>query len=118
LKNLNNNLPRWIVNWIAEYLNNRFQRVHTSNSTSEWKQVKASVIQGSVIGQTLFILFLSDLHSELPPEIKAPKYADDILAYSIFDSTNNNKQNKIQETVDIIYNWTIKTNKNYKCQQI
>ena len=57
------------------YLTDRTQHVHTANSTSEWKAVKAGVIQGSVIGLTLF---LSDLQNLLLKGIKAPKYAVDI----------------------------------------
>ena len=131
LRKLSTLLPRWIVSWIAAYLHDRVQRVHTINSTIEWKSVKAGVIQGSVIGPTLFILFLSDLQKLIPKEIKSPKYADDILAYCIINNNNNNNDNirinnnntskkdinnnnnntnnnnSLQKTVNIINEWTL-----------
>ena len=81
------NIPKWIVSWIAAYLQNRKQRVITQKHKTEWKNVEAGVIQGSVVGPTLFILFISDINEYLPVNIKAPKYADDILTYCIYKKT-------------------------------
>ena len=50
---------------------------------AEWKNVEAGVIQGSVIGPILFIIFIHDINDYLPPGIDLVKYADDILSYLI-----------------------------------
>ncbi len=42
-------LPRWLVSWIAAYLQGRRQRVVMGTKTTEWKQVEAGVVQGSVL---------------------------------------------------------------------
>jgi hypothetical protein len=41
------------------------------------------VIQGSVLGPILFIIFIADLNDHIPIGVKAPKYADGILAWSL-----------------------------------
>lgn len=46
-------------------------------------KVEAGVVQGSVIGPILFILFISDINKYIPPEVTISKYADDILNYII-----------------------------------
>ena len=50
---------------------------------TEWLKVEAGVIQGSVIGPILFILFIVDINDYLPQEADLEKYADDILSYLI-----------------------------------
>ncbi len=43
-------LPGWLISWLAAYLINRKQRVVVCDIKTEWKQVEAGVIQGSVLG--------------------------------------------------------------------
>jgi hypothetical protein len=74
-------LPRWLVSWIAAYLQGRRQRVVMGTKTTEWKQVEAGVVQGSVLGPILFILFIYDINDYIPVGVNVLKYADDILAY-------------------------------------
>ena len=75
-------LPTWLVSWIATYLINRKQRA-VINDTTEWKSVDAGVIQRSILGPILFILFISDINEVFPPGVVIHKYADDILCYII-----------------------------------
>ena len=74
-------LPSWLVSWIAAYLTGRRQRVVLHRIPSEWKDVRAGVIQGSVLGPILFVLFVSDINLYIPNDSHLLKYADDILAY-------------------------------------
>ncbi len=82
-------LPAWLVAWIAAYLNKRRQRVVHDKKPSEWKDVLAGVIQGSVLGPILFLLFISDINGYIPSGIHLLKYADDILAYLLGDFEAN-----------------------------
>ena len=74
-------LKPWLVSWIAAYLTNRKQRVATATTKTDWKPVEAGVVQGSVLGPILFILFILDINDYLPKGFDLLKYADDILAY-------------------------------------
>jgi retron-type reverse transcriptase len=77
LHKLKRYLPQWLTSWIAAYLRNRKQRVVYNQTKTEWKSVEAGVIQGSVLGPILFLLFIHDINEILPNEIELEKYADD-----------------------------------------
>jgi hypothetical protein len=85
-------LPEWLCAWLAAYLSNRKQRVKINDNETEWKEVVAGVIQGSVLGPILFILFIYDINGYLPPGTNLKKYADDILAYLLGKRTSNYPQ--------------------------
>ena len=59
------------------------QRVVLNGYETNWKEVVAGVIQGSVLGPVLFLLFISDINEYIPPGVNIQKYADDILTYII-----------------------------------
>jgi hypothetical protein len=69
---------------------------------TEWKQVEAGVIQGSVLGPILFVLFILDINDYLPPGVEILKYADDILAYITGTSSKGDLRQKV---VDGIEKW-------------
>ena len=94
-------LPSWLTSWIASYLINRKQRVRMNGMETDWKNVEAGVIQGSVLGPTLFILFISDINEYLPTSAEIEKYADDILGYLIGKANSELPQ----EMIDGVDNW-------------
>jgi hypothetical protein len=102
LEKLQKILPEWLVSWIAVYLSNRKQRVKVGDTTTEWKDVKAGVIQGSVLGPILFVIFIADINEYLPDGVEIEKYADDILNYIIGNNVNTNLP---QLVVDGIQRW-------------
>jgi hypothetical protein len=103
LTKLDSLLPSWLVSWIASYLTKRKQRVRINDIETEWKNVEAGVIQGSVLGPILFILFISDINDYLPSNVEIEKYADDILGYLIGKASSNLPQ----ELIDGIHSWCI-----------
>jgi ribonucleases P/MRP protein subunit RPP40 len=75
--------------WIAQYLTGRKQRVKSNNQYSDWLDVEAGIIQGSVLGPILFIIFISDINSYIPPSIQLNKYADDLGSYNDYKDTKD-----------------------------
>jgi len=100
LKKLADVLPPWLVRWIACYLSNRTQRVRIGKITTEWKKVEAGVIQGSVLGPVLFIIFIADINKYMPEGIGFEKYADDIIAYIIGKLLKTDLPKQVVEAVE------------------
>ncbi len=95
-------LPLWLVRWIAAYLSDRKQRVKVGNTETEWLKVEAGVIQGSVLGPILFIIFIADLNEYLPNGVNLEKYADDIICYILGRKTNGTLP---QSVVNAVQRW-------------
>ena len=96
-------IPNGIVNWILDFLSDRFQRVKLSREClSEWGAVPAGVPQRTKLGQWHVLLMINDL---LPPSVLFGiwKYVNDT---TLSEKVPKGQQSRAQEVVDHVTNWS------------
>ncbi len=81
---------------------NRVQHVVLNGEASDWVEVTSSVPQGSVLGPTLFTIYINDLKSDLTS--KVAKFADDTKLGSKASCVED--CNRIQEDLNTLHNWS------------
>ena len=68
-----------VYTWIQNFLSNRKQRVSVRGTYSDWTNVLSGVPQGSVLGPTLFIIYVNDLPGNILSSLGL--FADDTKIY-------------------------------------
>ena len=91
----NYEMPPVLTNWIANWLSGRRQRVVLDGIASPWEPVNSGVIQGSQIGPTLFLLFISDLPKAIDPNVFLSSYADDSKILGSANDTDKSLQTSL-----------------------
>jgi len=87
-----------LLKWITEWLSNRRQRVCVNGSKSTWQLVLSGVLQGSVLGPILFLIYINDLDCGIAKWIL--KFADDT---KIFGTINDiHQQQKLQQNLNTL----------------
>ena len=66
-----------MINCIAKWLIDRRQRVVVDGEVSNWKAVLSGVLQGSVLGPILFLIYINGLDDDIT--CKVLKFVDDTI---------------------------------------
>ncbi len=89
-----------LLMWIKSFLTGRRQAVIVNGERSDWGNVTSGIPQGSVLGPTLFILFINDLPDNIQSQTKM--FADDTKLYGNPITAN------LQSDLDRLQDWSDK----------
>lgn len=106
-----------LIGWIHSFLCGRTQRVALGGAYSHEIEVTSGVPQGSVLGPTLFLLYINDLPIELNCGVSL--FADDTLIYQTV--RDGIEENRFQENIDRLKEWSDRWMMNFntaKCSVI
>ena len=97
--------------WMRKYLSNRTQAVKVNGQLSNSSgDVTSGVPQGSVLGPTLFFIYINDaVDTFTDNSVKYKLFADDIKLYSTSSSPHNSS---LQTSIDRLWCYGVK-NGNY-----
>ena len=98
------------LRWLHDYLNQRRLKVVVGGKCSQPHFIKAGVPQGSILGPTLFLMYVNDAETCLAPGTQMAVYADDTTLYSLVRSTDTIQQQatSLQESLDALHAWGLK----------
>ena len=95
-------IRRNIKNWISSFLNNRTQHVILDGVSSPECSILSGVPQGTVLGPTLFSIYINDLpETILYRSVKL--FADDCILYKAICTPDDVK--KLQEDLSAFQDW-------------
>ena len=90
-----------ILRWIETFLTNRKQRVCVEGSLSNWEDVLSGIPQGSVLGPTLFVVFINDMPDEITSLSKM--FADDAQVFRQIETSADIAT--LQNDLDHLTDW-------------
>ena len=93
-----------LLGWLAAFLSSRSQRVVIENSNSKSIPVVSGIIQGSVLGPVLFILYINDVSDVITYPVNLQLFADDLKLYSNF--TIPSATHSLQQVLDAVSAWS------------
>ena len=95
-----------VLEWIRVWLEGRKQRVVLNGEASEWADVLSGVPQGSVLGPTLFLIFINDIDKAVDVTSSVLlKFADDTKVGRVVESRE--QQVELQDTIKRLVAWSV-----------
>ncbi|CAF0969378.1 unnamed protein product, partial [Didymodactylos carnosus] len=92
-----------VLKWFTSYLTNRFQQVRVGAALSTPTPVLSGVVQGSVLGALLFLIFINELPTVVQLPADSILFADDCTLYCPMASSDTPAV--CQENIEKICNW-------------
>ena len=94
-----------LLSWIAGFLSNRTQQTRVGSTLSNVASLVSGVVQGSVIGPLLFLLFINDVVDLFTDNRCACKlYADDLKIYTNIELSDG--VSVLQSKLDELNKWS------------
>ena len=78
-----------LLEWLKDYLTKRQIRVVLNGQSSDSWPISAGVPQGSLLGPTLFLLYVSDIDLCLVDNVQLCSFADDTTLYTVIKSPSD-----------------------------
>ena len=100
-----------LLDLLSSFLSDRKQRLLVNGQISEWQNVTAGVLEGSILGPLLFLVDINDLSGDLSS--KAKLFADDISLFSVTHdiTTSENELNyDLKKISDWAFHWKMSFN--------
>ena len=95
-----------LLKWFKSYLTDRFQTTRISSYSSPLAPITSGVIQGSVLGPILFLLYINDALKHITTG-EAFLFADDLkLAYHFQQDDISYMTHAIQHDLDALSTWS------------
>ena len=96
-----------LLNWLSDFLYDRKVQAVVGGASSESYKIDAGVPQGSIIGPTLFLLYVHDACDILPERITPAVYADDTTLYAHIPTSHAVTEvcRNLQASVDALAEW-------------
>ena len=85
-----------------DFLHGRNQQVIIDGETSSPAEVTSGVPQGTVLGPTLFLIYINDIAENIKSNIRL--FADDCVVYRQIDSTQDHVI--LQEDLNNLFDWS------------
>ena len=92
------------IKFFKSYLSNRAPVVRDGEFVSSSRNVLTGVPQGSILGPTLFLIYINDIHMKLTNSSSLDMYADDSTLHSSGFKTNAIEK-ELQDNIDIVKKW-------------
>ena len=93
-----------VKEWVCEWLRGRRQKVVVDGMESDWEDVVSGVPQGSVLGGTLFVLYVNDIDEGLGSFSR--KFADDTKCARVVETVEDAEA--LQRDIDVMVDWARK----------
>ena len=93
--------------WLSDYLSGQRLQVVVGGQHSATFPIRAGVPQGSILGPTLFLLYINDAECCISPDTRLAVYADDTTLYSMIQAITdiNTSTESLQQSVQALEEW-------------
>jgi hypothetical protein len=97
-------LPRKIIRFLSNYLDDRQCRVRVNSAVSPWFPINAGVPQGGSLSPLLYIIFANDIPLMLTPHTAPSQFADDLAIWA--QSRHPRLASRyLQRQLDLVAQW-------------